>query len=299
MGDCLVLSWGDRGDVRHMVVDGGRSSAWPHLRNRLEAIAAARETVERFVITHIDADHIEGALKFARDADRPLVPGQVWFNGLDQMTALAPHGERQGDDMSNRIGMMVENRAYYASLPEEEIEEEDDPASDETATGSSENDGAPHDAEAGDRRDAIISSFDATGDNLVARTYLTPGWKYVERMVRNTAPEALKGVLGGMTFAKFVYVTEFAFRDEIESLNPCERRIRAHVVVDPTANDYDEPPISHIPGLLLVNAQELDGADNDEQLWIYLLEDDGPYRPKVRGWRDYTKCGVPPDPAAS
>lgn len=105
-GDCLLLSWGAPGALHHMVVDGGRVSAWPHLRSRLEAIADAGEAIERLILTHVDADHIEGLLQLTRDEELPLSPRQVWFNGLEQMTRLVPQGERQGDAFSAELARL-------------------------------------------------------------------------------------------------------------------------------------------------------------------------------------------------
>ena len=61
-GDCLLLSWGAGGPLHHLVVDGGRQGAYAHLKQELEAIARAGEKLALYVLTHVDADHIEGAL---------------------------------------------------------------------------------------------------------------------------------------------------------------------------------------------------------------------------------------------
>lgn len=97
-GDCMLLTWGDDGDLRHMVVDGGRAAAYPHLRKRLEAIGKAGGTLELLVLTHIDADHIEGVLAMAKDEELPLAPKRVWYNGYDQMARVQPFSVAQGDE---------------------------------------------------------------------------------------------------------------------------------------------------------------------------------------------------------
>ena len=98
-GDCLILTWGDEGDLRHAIVDGGRRGAYAHLRPRLETMAHAGEPLALYVLTHIDADHIEGALAFAEDEDRPIAPEHVWYNGFDEtrLGGVSVRGERQGD----------------------------------------------------------------------------------------------------------------------------------------------------------------------------------------------------------
>jgi beta-lactamase superfamily II metal-dependent hydrolase len=92
-GDCLILSYGpDEGDLRHVVIDGGRKATWPALKKALESIAARGEAVELLMLSHIDADHIDGLLELAESPALPLVPKTIWYNGYDQLKALAPAG---------------------------------------------------------------------------------------------------------------------------------------------------------------------------------------------------------------
>lgn len=103
-GDCLLLSYGTRSKLRHILIDGGRRSAYAFLRPDLEKIAKRKEVIELHVLTHVDADHIEGMLALADDPDLPVIPKQVWYNGFDQMqqlpTTLRPFSVRQGDAYS-------------------------------------------------------------------------------------------------------------------------------------------------------------------------------------------------------
>lgn len=105
-GDCLLLSWGAGGPLHHLVVDGGRQGAYAHLKQELEAIARAGEKLALYVLTHVDADHIEGALAYLADEEAPLLPEQVWFNGFEESSRVEPSGTRsmrQGDDWSKAI----------------------------------------------------------------------------------------------------------------------------------------------------------------------------------------------------
>lgn len=107
-GDCLLLSWGD-GPLHHMVIDGGRKSAYPHLHDELAAIADKGERLALYVLTHVDADHIEGALAYLKDVNRPLLPQQVWHNGYDEMrrvSSLNTRSVRQGDEWSKAIARL-------------------------------------------------------------------------------------------------------------------------------------------------------------------------------------------------
>lgn len=100
-GDCFLLSYG--APARHLLVDGGRKGAYRSLRPRLAELAAAGAELSLFVLTHIDADHIEGVLAFAEDDPAPIRVGEVWYNGFDQMSAVEVLGEQQGDDFSDAL----------------------------------------------------------------------------------------------------------------------------------------------------------------------------------------------------
>ncbi|MEG3148196.1 MBL fold metallo-hydrolase [Sphingomonas sp. RT2P30] len=92
-GDCLILSYGQtEASLRHIVVDGGRKATWPHLKKALAAIAQRGEAVELLLLSHIDADHIDGLVELVSDPDLPLVPKALWYNGIDQLKALAKTG---------------------------------------------------------------------------------------------------------------------------------------------------------------------------------------------------------------
>ncbi len=105
-GDCLVIEYGEPGQVRRIMVDTGRASTSDHVRSYFGALPKSDRTLQLLVVTHVDADHIEGALKLA--ADRP--PGfdcrEVWFNSyrhLDRLPDGHPReafGAAQGDKFS-------------------------------------------------------------------------------------------------------------------------------------------------------------------------------------------------------
>ena len=97
-GDSLILSYGPdeaAGSLRHVVIDGGRKKTWPHLLAQLTAIAARGEAVELLLLSHIDADHIDGLLELAETEQLPLTPKAVWFNSYDQLKGLVPAGGLQ------------------------------------------------------------------------------------------------------------------------------------------------------------------------------------------------------------
>lgn len=99
-GDCMLLTWGDDGPLHHMLVDGGRSGAYRVLFDRLEGIVERGERLDLYVLTHIDGDHIGGALSYLKDRRRPITPDCVWFNGYRQIKGRELRSMKQGDDYS-------------------------------------------------------------------------------------------------------------------------------------------------------------------------------------------------------
>jgi len=89
-----------------MVVDGGRASAYPFLHAELKTITAAGETLDLYVLTHIDADHIEGALLYLKDGNRPIAPTDVWYNGYRQMRQTGRRSMKQGDEYSTALAKL-------------------------------------------------------------------------------------------------------------------------------------------------------------------------------------------------
>jgi hypothetical protein len=96
-----------------MLIDAGPASAYEGIGRRLHALDTP--TVDVLVMTHVDADHIEGTILAANDSDLGLSIGQVWYNGAPHLASeLGPvHGEI--------LGMLIEelaipwNAAFYGA----------------------------------------------------------------------------------------------------------------------------------------------------------------------------------------
>jgi hypothetical protein len=103
-GDCLLLHYGDPAKPKHSVIDAGRKATWPALKARLDAIVARGEELELLVVTHIDRDHIEGALELVTD---PVARRfrDIWFNGFHHLkyTPLEGFGGVQGEKLTEAL----------------------------------------------------------------------------------------------------------------------------------------------------------------------------------------------------
>ena len=81
-GDALWIEYGDPGAPSRVLVDGGQGAAFSlGLRPRIEQLPAGARNFELLVVTHVDADHIDGALDLLRDETLGATFGDVWFNG--------------------------------------------------------------------------------------------------------------------------------------------------------------------------------------------------------------------------
>lgn len=93
-GDCLWIEYG-RGDVvRRILIDGGPAHTYPALRERVLHLPAGDRRFDLLVVTHIDADHIEGIVRLLQDAESlGCTFDRIWFNGRDQLNAVASDDE--------------------------------------------------------------------------------------------------------------------------------------------------------------------------------------------------------------
>jgi hypothetical protein len=100
-GDALLVSWGRPDAPTRMLVDAGLTGVARTVERRLAELDA---TIDLFVITHIDVDHIAGAVRLLDTPSFAARVQQVWFNGkvhLDQYDDLL--GARDGERVSTRL----------------------------------------------------------------------------------------------------------------------------------------------------------------------------------------------------
>ena len=98
-GDCLWIRYGPNTAPKQLLIDGGRTATHKVLRERLLDLPKSQRKFELFVITHVDRDHIEGAMELLEDLPLGTVFGQVWFNGYDHLidAPLEEFGAVQGE----------------------------------------------------------------------------------------------------------------------------------------------------------------------------------------------------------
>lgn len=88
-GDCLWIEYGVGEDARRILIDGGPAVTYKSLRERILHLPEGERRIDLLVVTHIDADHIEGVIRLLQDAeDLELSIGRIWFNGFRQLKKL-------------------------------------------------------------------------------------------------------------------------------------------------------------------------------------------------------------------
>jgi hypothetical protein len=96
-GDCLWIEYGPVANPCRIVIDAGRKEGYRTLADRL---AVLTEPIELFVMTHIDDDHIFGAVPLFDDGRiSNKTFKDIWYNGythLDSSIARRPPRDRLG-----------------------------------------------------------------------------------------------------------------------------------------------------------------------------------------------------------
>jgi hypothetical protein len=108
-GDSILISYGEGDTATNFVlIDGGpvNSGNYDGIRERLSQLPQAadgRRYLDLLVVSHVDTDHIEGAIRLLQDTELRCVLGDIWFNGwrhledVAQASTVAALGGKQGE----------------------------------------------------------------------------------------------------------------------------------------------------------------------------------------------------------
>jgi hypothetical protein len=104
-GDCLWVEYGLPGRTHRLLIDGGVATTYPTLRAKILSLPPTERHFELLVVTHVDADHIEGVVSMLADKSLEARFGDVWFNGLMHLSEGMPvdYGGVQGEYLSALI----------------------------------------------------------------------------------------------------------------------------------------------------------------------------------------------------
>ncbi len=95
-GDAVLVTYGTPAETHRILIDGGQSKSFPDVARRLRSFSGP---IDLFVVTHVDTDHIGGAVRLLSSGALAARFGGIWFNGfahLDRFSGLLGpiHGER-------------------------------------------------------------------------------------------------------------------------------------------------------------------------------------------------------------
>jgi hypothetical protein len=112
LGDSLWVEYGSPQKPNRFLIDGGLVGTVDRIKKKIHAVADAEGgtcRLELLVLSHVDADHIEGLIKLLGTKDLPLEIGDIWFNGrqhLPEPTAAKEDeflGAKQGEFLAALI----------------------------------------------------------------------------------------------------------------------------------------------------------------------------------------------------
>lgn len=114
-GDCLWLEYGDSDTVHRVLIDTGWAATYPELRRRILALPKRERVFELLIITHVDADHIQGAVPLLQDDVLGCTFKDIWYNGWKHIVSLPdaplPPPDVLGAREGEFIGVLLEDLA--------------------------------------------------------------------------------------------------------------------------------------------------------------------------------------------
>jgi hypothetical protein len=108
-GDCLWIEYGTGSRAHRILIDGGPAHTYSALRERILHLPADARRFDLLIVTHIDADHVEGVVRLLQDAKALHCSfDRIWFNGRDQLNKVPdPAGEPLGALQGEYLGILI------------------------------------------------------------------------------------------------------------------------------------------------------------------------------------------------
>jgi beta-lactamase superfamily II metal-dependent hydrolase len=88
-GDSILVEYGERRRPFRVLIDGGPANHYEVLQSAIGKLPADERRLELLVVSHVDADHIDGTLIMLQDPGLGISFDDVWFNGWPQLATLA------------------------------------------------------------------------------------------------------------------------------------------------------------------------------------------------------------------
>jgi hypothetical protein len=114
-GDSILIAYGPTKQQSRILIDGGPAHSYGVLAEAISRIPSTDRRFELVVVTHIDADHIDGALILLQDQEAGVELDEVWFNGWPQLPEApgpASFGPMQGAFLEALLHDRTWNKAF-------------------------------------------------------------------------------------------------------------------------------------------------------------------------------------------
>lgn len=115
-GDCFLISFKETAEEKkNFLVDCGYVDTFQkYLKDDLIQIGKGGGTLEKLILTHVDADHIQGAIRLLKDnnAEKFITIKEVWHNTYRH---LSEQKEGEIDIKQERILQQIIRRGYLQS----------------------------------------------------------------------------------------------------------------------------------------------------------------------------------------
>lgn len=114
-GDCFLLTIKDKEKNINILIDGGLAQTYDlYLKQLLSELGKKGEKLDIVINTHIDSDHIKGLISFLKEnnKDKFIEIGDLWFNGLEQITSSYPDSESKATSEDEKIIDNIIRKGY-------------------------------------------------------------------------------------------------------------------------------------------------------------------------------------------
>ena len=118
-GDALWIEYGDSAKPRRVLIDGGTKPTWASrnkagpLAQRIAALPPDDREFELLVVSHVDGDHILGAVQLLADETLGATFKDVWFNGWRHLPGTTePMGPVDGEELTFLLDRRTWNGAF-------------------------------------------------------------------------------------------------------------------------------------------------------------------------------------------
>jgi beta-lactamase superfamily II metal-dependent hydrolase len=98
-GDAIWIEYGPAENPSRVLIDAGLVGTY----KAVVARAGSRCRLELLCVTHVDQDHVEGAVKLIANLPPGMVVDELWFNGYDQVSKAMRLGAVQGEELGAAI----------------------------------------------------------------------------------------------------------------------------------------------------------------------------------------------------